>query len=110
MEVQLYEYDEDSPEGRLEPSIVSKHFASGKDPNVWYWGAPERNKPALQIDLVAISIFEIKSVEYEYDSYKVRHSVDKTGWKYAHKSHRMTSNGFYQATGSRLFVLNNILR
>jgi hypothetical protein len=77
-QVYLYEYDEDSPDGRLEPSIATKEPSPESGPNIWYWSAPERHKPALQLDLDAILIIEIKGVKYEYSSNKVRHSTNKT--------------------------------
>lgn len=76
-DVCLYEYDEDSPDGRLEPSIATKELPPHKGQNIWYWCAPERHKPALQLNLNGISIFEIEGVKYEFSSYKVHHTIDK---------------------------------
>lgn len=74
----LYEYDEDSPDGRLEPSIATKELPPEKGQNIWYRSAPERHQPALQLDLNAISIFEIQGVKYEVSSHNVHHSIDET--------------------------------
>lgn len=80
--IHLYEYDEDSPHGRLEPSISTKEPPLEKGPNIWSGNAPEVHQPALQLDLDAISIFEIKGVKYEFSSYNVHHSIDKTTEKH----------------------------
>ncbi len=77
-QIYLYEYDEDSPDGRLEPSIATREPPPEKGPNIWNWSAPARHQPALQLDLDAISIFEIKGVKYKCSYYKVHHSTDKT--------------------------------
>lgn len=76
--VSLYEYDEDSPDGRLEPSIATKENLIEKDADVWDWGVSERYQPALQLDLDAISIVEVEGVKYNVSSYEVGHTVDKT--------------------------------
>jgi len=76
--VSLYEYDEDSPDGRLEPSITTKENLIEKDADVWDWGVSERYQPALQLDLDAISIVEVEGVNYNVSSYEVGHTVDKT--------------------------------
>ena len=76
--VSLYEYDEDSPDGRIEPSITTKENLTEKDTDVWDWGVSERYQPALQLDLDAISIVEVEGVKYKVSSYEVGHTVDKT--------------------------------
>lgn len=76
--VSLFEYDEDSPDGRLNPSIDTKELAQGSGPNIWCWSAPERHEPALQLDLDAISIFEIEGVKYKFSLYEVHRTIDRT--------------------------------
>nr|WP_176947343.1 RES family NAD+ phosphorylase [Pseudomonas benzenivorans] len=73
--IYLFEYDEDTPEGRLEPSMATKEPPPESGQGIWHWSAPERYQPALELDLDAISIFEIKGVKYDSSAYLVNHSA-----------------------------------
>lgn len=71
--VKLLEYDEDSPEGRLEPEIWTKEFPQEESCDTSMWGEPDQGEPALDLDLNSIEIYEIEGVEYR----KFGHSVKR---------------------------------
>lgn len=76
--INLYDYDDDSPGGRLDPSIVTKNLPPEKDQESYFWSALGRNKAALKLDLDTISILEIEGVKYKSSSRTVNHSIDNT--------------------------------
>lgn len=73
----LYEYNEDSPDGRIDPELWTEERYDNKAMSAWFLPEPERVKPALQLDLASISILEINGVKYEYWPHMVRHVVKK---------------------------------
>lgn len=71
-QVSLYEYDEDGR--RMEPTIWTEVRA---DEPRKMWLSKDRRKPALQLDLEAISIYSVTGVNYDTSSLQVRHQARK---------------------------------
>jgi hypothetical protein len=70
-QVLLYEHDEDGI--RLEPMIWTK---GRREKSQGMRGWRGRTNPTLELDLDAISIYEIKGVKYDTSSYGVHHAID----------------------------------
>jgi hypothetical protein len=73
--INLLEYDEDSPEGRLEPEIWTKGFPKEDACDPPMWGEPDPINPALELDLSSIEIYEIEGVEYRKFGYQVKRHI-----------------------------------
>lgn len=73
----LYEHDEDTPEGRLEPTM---RVRVRKDEPEWSWArwGDGQPNPALRLNLDKISILEIKGVRYDSWSHPVKHVEDNS--------------------------------
>lgn len=70
--VNLWEFDEDFPMGRLEPEIWTKESpAEEAFFNTPTWTESDSIKPALELDRDSIEIYEIRGVEYRTFKYKV---------------------------------------
>lgn len=72
-QVHLFEHDEEGV--RLEPMIWTK---DRREESQGMWGRRDRPQPALELDLDAISIYEIKGVKYDTSSYGVHRVIDKS--------------------------------
>lgn len=72
-QVHLFEHDEDGV--RLEPMIWIK---DRREESAGMWGWRDRPKPALELNLDAISIYKIKGVEYDTSSCGVHRAIDKS--------------------------------
>jgi RES domain len=74
--VELWEYDEDSPESRFKPEIwtmeASQREAARNTP---MWLDPDPIKPALELDFTSIEIYEIKGVEYRKFGHQVKRHI-----------------------------------
>lgn len=71
----IYEHDEDTPEGRLEPRMETR--ARQLEPE-WSRSKEEHTKPSLCLNLGKISIHEIKGVRFETRPHTVQHIENKT--------------------------------
>lgn len=75
-QVHLFEHDEDGV--RLEPMIWTMNRREGS-PGMWVRRGG--TKPTLELNLDAISIYEIKGVKYDTTSYRVHRTIDKSTQK-----------------------------
>lgn len=71
--VDLWEYDEDSDKHWFKPEIWTNEHPEEKFSNTLMWGESDKIKPALELDLNFIEIYEIEGVEYR----KFGHSVKR---------------------------------
>ncbi len=75
--VNLFEYDEDYPSGRLEPEIQTKEYPKDKeDYNAFMWIDQDLIKPTLELDRNAIEIYEVSGVEYQTHCHQVKQHIN----------------------------------
>jgi hypothetical protein len=75
--VHLFEYDENSPSGRLEPEIQTKeHPKEKKDYNPFMWIKQDQIKPALELDRNAIEIHVVNRVDYQTHCHQVKQHIN----------------------------------
>jgi hypothetical protein len=73
--VNLLEYDEDSPMGRLKPEIWTKESPTEGSRNTPMWIEPAPIQPALELDRNSIEICEIQGVTYRTYSHSVKQHI-----------------------------------
>ncbi|MFA6016216.1 MAG: RES domain-containing protein [Gallionellaceae bacterium] len=72
----LWEYDEDSPNSRFKPEIltmVPSQREGARNTSVWL--DPDPIKPALELDLNSIEIYEIEGVVYRKFGHQVKRHI-----------------------------------
>jgi len=73
--VDLWEYDEDFPSGRLAPEILTKVIRTDEAGVANICLDRDSINPTLELDRNSIEIYEIKGVEYKHFGHKVSHTV-----------------------------------
>ncbi|CAH1387925.1 RES domain-containing protein [Candidatus Nitrotoga sp. M5] len=71
--VELWEYDEDSPRSWFKPEVWLSQREGTRNTSMWL--IPDPIKPALELDLDSIDIYEIEGVRYQKTGHQVKRHI-----------------------------------
>ena len=71
--VELWEYDEDSPKSWFKPEMWLSQREGTRNTSMWLIPAPI--KPALELDLNSIEIYEVEGVKYQKTGHQVKRHI-----------------------------------